>query len=215
MATAQGSAAGVPKAMPVPGHPPIGGIHARPQPRKHRDPRHRNQPPDASGEVQEGVGSSESAAIRQQQLDLTGQFTGGEMEFIGDGGILQGHEWKSAGGEDRMPPVAQAGADRAEGIEPDATARFHSFSTSNVYFSIHGNLRSKNFRTLSGPVPTQPSARAHPQKLQGLVPHQRQSRQGRRRPSPQLRVPARRRLKEPQQLPQFSLRIAVRRPGLR
>ncbi len=61
-----------------------------------------------------------------------------------------------------MPPVAQAGANGAKGVEPDATAHFHSLSTINVSFSIHRNLRSKKF-----PGPLRPGS-SHPQP--GLTP---------------------------------------------
>ncbi len=148
MPTSQGSAAGVAQAMPVLGHPRIGGVHARPQSGEHHHPRHRCQPPHASGEIQQGVRTPQPSSIRQQQLDLTGQFAGSEVEFVGDGRVLQGHEGKSARGEDGMPPVAQTGANGAQGIEPDPAARFHSLSTINVSFSIHRNLRSKK---LPGP----------------------------------------------------------------
>lgn len=163
MPSTQGSATGVAETIPVPVHPRVDGVHARPYSRQHGHPRDRSQPPHTSGEIQQGVRTPQTAAIRQQQLDLTGQFAGGEVEFIGDGRVLQGYEGKSAWSEDGMPPVSQAGADGAKGIERDPASRFHSLSTINVSFSIHRNLRSKK---MSGPS----QARFQPFHQPGLTP---------------------------------------------
>ena len=135
---------GIAETMPVTCDPCIGPINHRADSREVGHPPERHEPTHLFCQVKHRIGTPESPAIGQEELDLTRQLTGSEVEFTGDVRILKRHERESERGEDRMPSVAQCGADGTKGIEGDPSARSNRRSAINFHFSIHRNLRSKN-----------------------------------------------------------------------